>query len=315
MHILRSLPLMLICVSAPALAETELGPDTVLVSDGENAVTVLDIHAAIRSMTEEQRALSRRPKSVESIIDSIYLHRAISADLDGSGLDDDPVAQRVAQIASERALAQLRLRQIEEAVDEEGVRQLALETYRAAPERFRLPEQVDADHILIRVNEETPESDALARIEEIRSRITAGEDFAELAVQYSEDPGSAAAGGAIGTFGRGQMIAPFENVAFALEAGEISEIVATDFGFHLIRVNERIPERQQTFAEVEEQLVQQHRASRMRLKREAFVNNYRHNDRLEIHGDAMWALLESLQPKEDEDHAESDALIPMENTM
>src|SRR5690606_5126033 len=82
------------------------------------------------------------------------------------------------------------------------------------------------------------EEATLALAEELRQRLLDGEDFAELAAEYSDDPGSATTGGDLGWFGHGAMVAPFEEAAFSLEPGEISEPVQTDFGYHLIEVLE-----------------------------------------------------------------------------
>jgi len=87
------------------------------------------------------------------------------------------------------------------------------------------------------------EEQTLALANELRQRLLDGEDFAELAAEYSDDPGSAAQGGDLGWFGRGQMVAPFEDAAFNLAIGEISEPVKTDFGYHIIEVLERDPAR------------------------------------------------------------------------
>jgi parvulin-like peptidyl-prolyl isomerase len=87
------------------------------------------------------------------------------------------------------------------------------------------------------------EEATLALAQELRQRILAGEDFAALAAEYSEDTSNAGSGGDLGWFGRGAMVAPFEEAAFALEAGEISEPVRTSFGYHLIEVLERDAER------------------------------------------------------------------------
>lgn len=83
------------------------------------------------------------------------------------------------------------------------------------------------------------EAEALALAEELRQRILNGEDFATLAQEYSEDPGSAAQGGDLGWIGRGVLVPEFEDVAFSLPVGEISKPVRTDFGYHLIEVLER----------------------------------------------------------------------------
>ncbi|MEX2571059.1 MAG: peptidylprolyl isomerase [Gemmatimonadota bacterium] len=80
---------------------------------------------------------------------------------------------------------------------------------------------------------------ALERASELREEILAGADFAEVAARESDDPGSSGSGGNLGAFGRGQMVAPFEEAAFSLPVGQVSEPVGTDFGYHLIEVTER----------------------------------------------------------------------------
>ena len=87
------------------------------------------------------------------------------------------------------------------------------------------------------------EAATLALAEALRARILAGEDFAELARQYSDDPGSGAEGGDLGWFGRGQMVPVFEEAAFSLPIGQVSEPIKSDFGYHLIEVLERDTER------------------------------------------------------------------------
>ncbi|HEX6924389.1 MAG TPA: peptidylprolyl isomerase [Longimicrobiaceae bacterium] len=101
--------------------------------------------------------------------------------------------------------------------------------------------EVRARHILLRPPPEaTPEQrdSVRALAESLRQRAQQGEDFAELARQYSQD-GSAQRGGDLDYFGRGRMVAPFEEAAFALQPGEISEVVETPFGYHVIKVEDR----------------------------------------------------------------------------
>lgn len=102
--------------------------------------------------------------------------------------------------------------------------------------------QLRARHILLRVPADaTPaQRDSVrALAESLRGRAAGGADFAALATEFSQDPGSAARGGDLGFFGRGQMVAPFENAAFALEPGQISSVVESPFGYHIIRAEER----------------------------------------------------------------------------
>ena len=105
-------------------------------------------------------------------------------------------------------------------------------------DRFHVPERVRARHILIRVDKDASEdkvADARKRIDAALARIQGGEDFAKVAADVSEDPGSKDRGGDLGLFGRGQMVPAFEDVAFQQKDGETSAVVRTDFGFHVIR--------------------------------------------------------------------------------
>ena len=138
-------------------------------------------------------------------------------------------------------------------VDEEALRRL----YEDERERFREPEQRRARHILVTLAagaDATAEAEAKARIEAIQVRLAAGEDFATLARELSQDPGSAPQGGDLGLFGQGVMDPAFEQAAFSLETGATSEPVRSQFGYHLIQVTEIQPETLKAFEEVREQL-------------------------------------------------------------
>ena len=97
-------------------------------------------------------------------------------------------------------------------------------------------ETVEASHILFRVEDPKKDSEIRANAEKVLGRVKSGEDFAALAREYSEDPGSASQGGYLGPFQRGQMVAEFEQAAFTLEPGTISELVKTSYGYHIIKV-------------------------------------------------------------------------------
>ena len=110
-------------------------------------------------------------------------------------------------------------------------------------EQFKSPQTVQARHILIKVDENaTPEQveEARQRIEDIYQMAIAGEDFAELAAEFSEGP-TKTKGGDLGTFRRQDMVKPFSDKAFAMQAGEISEPVRTKFGWHIIKVEQVNP--------------------------------------------------------------------------
>lgn len=124
---------------------------------------------------------------------------------------------------------------------------------------FQNEEQVGARHILKKVakdaDEETKKA-ARTAIEAVAARLAAGEDFATVATAESEDPGSAVKGGDLGLFGRGRMVPPFDAAAFSLEQGKVSDIVETDFGFHIILVYEKRPAGTSPFEEVKDKIKQ-----------------------------------------------------------
>ena len=108
---------------------------------------------------------------------------------------------------------------------------------------YEHPDQIKLEYVYFpKVASAEDSLEVKEEIERIRQEIEAGADFAELAGVVSDDEGSAARGGDLGFFGRGQMVAPFEEAAFALAPGELSEPVQTRYGWHLIKVEERLEE-------------------------------------------------------------------------
>jgi peptidyl-prolyl cis-trans isomerase C len=158
------------------------------------------------------------------------------------------------------------------------------EFYAQNPDQFRQAERVRASHILIQF---PPNADAAAR-EQARARAAellkeaqAGKDFAGLAKQYSQD-GSAAQGGDLGFFERGQMVPPFENAAFALQPGQTSEVVESQFGYHVIRVTEKQNARVIPLDEVRPQLEQFLQQRTRQEQTQAFVDQLKAKGKIEI---------------------------------
>ncbi len=128
--------------------------------------------------------------------------------------------------------------------------------YAANTEKFKQPEQIRASHILVKVDPEATDEDkeeARKKLEAVQTQLEAGGDFAELAKTHSEGP-SAPRGGDLGYFGRDRMVKPFEEVAFGLESGQVSDIVETQFGYHLIKETGHKEARTIPYEEIEEKL-------------------------------------------------------------
>ncbi len=109
------------------------------------------------------------------------------------------------------------------------------------PAEFKVPERVRVSHILLKVDpkaSEASKAETLKKIKGIKSQLDNGEDFAKLATENSDCP-SSAKGGDLGFFSHGQMVKPFEEAAFALKPGEVSDVVETKFGYHIIKSQEK----------------------------------------------------------------------------
>jgi peptidyl-prolyl cis-trans isomerase D len=125
-------------------------------------------------------------------------------------------------------------------------------------DRFTAPEEVRARHILIKLPpaaDEKARAAARTKADDVLAKVKKGADFAKLAQDVSEDPGTASKGGDLGLFSRGHMVPAFDAAAFALEPGAVSEVVETPFGFHIIKVEEKLPGGQKPLDAVRDEIV------------------------------------------------------------
>lgn len=149
----------------------------------------------------------------------------------------------------------------------------------------RTAERARVKHILIRVDKKADlkeKSAALAKIKEAQEKLKTGEDFSELAQKYSEDAGSKEQGGDLGFIVRGDMVPEFEKVAFSLPVGEISDMVETDFGYHLIKCEEKKAKSKLTFSEVKPELQEYLYRSKAEKIYQDFLKQLRSNAAIKI---------------------------------
>jgi peptidyl-prolyl cis-trans isomerase D len=148
-------------------------------------------------------------------------------------------------------------------IDQEAMRQKATvtgqqveRTYNDNIQQYSTPEQVRASHILLKT-EGKDDAAVKKQAEELLAKVKAGADFGELAKENSQDEGSAVKNGDLDFFGKGQMVPEFDKVAFALQPGQISDLVKTQFGYHIIKVTDKRPASTRTLAEVRGQIEDQ----------------------------------------------------------
>ncbi|HEX6941049.1 MAG TPA: peptidylprolyl isomerase [Longimicrobiales bacterium] len=211
--------------------------------------------------------LPNEPDVVEALanlwVDYVLLAEAAQKDstfttLDVSSIVDPVLEQQIFRKLNDQVI------QVDTALTDQELREIY--------DRERPGQEVRARHILLRVaTDATPaqRDSVLAFARDLRARAAAGANFAELAREYSQDPGSARDGGDLGFFGRGQMVGPFEEAAFALDVGEVSDVVETPFGYHIIKVEER---RMPDFDDIKAQFRRQVLQQRILDAQEAYVD-------------------------------------------
>lgn len=160
----------------------------------------------------------------------------------------------------------------------------AREFYEKNPDKFKRGDTVRASHILLKIDRGAPEAarkQARTRIEALLQRARKGEDFAALAKAHSND-GSAAAGGDLGFFDRQTMVPPFTEAAFALKPGQISDVVTTDFGFHIIKVTDAKPASTVPFEQVSPRIVEFLTAQKKQERAGQVVEEAKKRARIEV---------------------------------
>jgi peptidyl-prolyl cis-trans isomerase C len=186
------------------------------------------------------------------------------------------------QFASELALRKL--------IDKEVADKITLgpaeakDFYDKNPEIFKTPEMIRASHILVKVEQgASPEekAKALEKIKGIQKRIQGGEDFAEVAKQVSDCP-SKEKGGDLDFFQRVQMVGPFEDAAFALKPGQVSDIVETEYGYHLIKLTDKKDAGVMTFEEMKPRIEQHVKSEKVAQQLAQYVDQLKTTAKINV---------------------------------
>ena len=194
-------------------------------------------------------------------------------------LTEDEVKAQIARGLAIRELINQEIMSKIEVSDEESKA-----FYDANPQLFKQPEQVKASHILIKVEPDATDAqkaEARKKIDEIQQKIKAGGDFAELAKEFSEGP-SNVRGGDLGYFRRGQMVKPFEDAAFAMQPGEVSDVVITRFGYHLIKVYDKKSEEILAYTDVKEKLGQRMKQDKAEKEAGSYIEQLKKDAKIEL---------------------------------
>ncbi len=149
--------------------------------------------------------------------------------------------------------------------------------YASSMDSFRTPERVKVRHILLMTQgkSDAEKKAALTKAQDLLKQVRAGADFADLAKKNSQDPGSAQNGGDLGFIVRGQTVPPFEKFAFSAKPKDISDLVTTEYGYHIIQVMEKEPARVKPFDEVKDSIAEQLKKQGVNDKMQASMDQAR----------------------------------------
>jgi peptidyl-prolyl cis-trans isomerase C len=248
--------ILFVLTSAQVLAAEKAKKD-VLAKIGNKEITRSDIEAYMGLYPEQQQAMIKAdPRMEEVLVRNLVSIMVVSDVARKKGIDKNATVRKQTEIMRNEYLARIYVQK--EIIGKINLTEKDYEAYYEAHKKeFENPEMVRARHILVAVKPDaTPEQKEAAKkkAEELLAKAKAGEDFAKLAQENSDDPGSKAKGGDLGFFTQGSMVGKFEQAAFALKPGELSGVVETEFGYHIIKQEERKAAEQQPYEAVKEQV-------------------------------------------------------------
>jgi peptidyl-prolyl cis-trans isomerase C len=247
----------------------------VLLQGAGVVITQEQVQADLRALVPNLRAqLLADPEQMRQWLDTVYLRKALAADAERQKVGEQPEVQRQIQQYRETILANARLLNLEEAAVSraELLEAQARTEYRGDKERFNSPAQTLASHILIKGSDDA----AKTKAQELLAELKAGARFEELARKHSGDPGSALRGGSLDWFPAGRMVPEFDEALKPLQQpGDLSPVIKTQFGYHIIRLDGRRPAMAKSYEEVRDELVASIAAKQRGKVREAELERLR----------------------------------------
>ena len=250
-------------------AQQQASTDPIVIAAGDLSIRQSEFEAAVKTLPQEYQQFASGPGKKQFAEDFLRM-KMLAAEGVKNGLDKDPEVVRQLSLMRENLIANAQLGRIEK-----GITISDADLQKAYEANKTQYEQVKARHILIAfkgspaadpAKPELTEEQAKAKAEAIQKQLAGGANFEELAKKESDDKGSGARGGDLGPFTRGQMVEEFEKAAFSAKVGEISPVVRTQFGYHIIKVDEHTTT---PFADVKEQLERTERQRKMQETLEA----------------------------------------------
>jgi peptidyl-prolyl cis-trans isomerase C len=275
-----------------AAAESSPSQADVLVTWRDMRLTRQDFEADMLRLPANKRDEFREDlKRITSDLESLLIYRTLASEARAMGLDQDPLVRTSVELAVDRVLGTERLNRFRAGIKVPDMTAAAKEKYLAEQAKFQVPERVHVMHVLIDTKARS-DDEARRRADEVREKALAGADFGKLVQEYSDDPSAKANQGDLGFFSRGKMLPQFEEAAFALtKTGEISVVVKTRFGYHVIRLVDRKPARLRPFDEVRDELVRQLQDQYVTDRVQEYISAIRNDKSIKLNTEAIDALV------------------------
>ncbi len=215
----------------------------VLAEVNSGSITTGDFDRELKNLPEYLKAMADTPQGRKEMLDTMVIRELILQQASKDGLDKGTEIEEKLQDLKKRLIVESFLKnkvEVESKVSDEDMKKF----YEQNKDKFKTGEQVKASHILVKTEKEA---------KDILAQLKSGGKFEELAKKNSVDS-SSAKGGDLGWFGKGSMVPAFEKAALALKEGQISDVVKSDFGFHIIKLTGKRPAGIRPFEEVKEQI-------------------------------------------------------------
>jgi len=265
-------------------------PDPILGKAGNHVIKRSDVNRMLAYYPQEtQRRLQENPAEVEILVKRMLEVKIISEMARKEQFDRKPNIKKQLAYVMDDFLSKEYLEKVimpDATVSEADLK----EFYTQNKNDLAVPEQVRARHILFKVDpasSEAEKSEVKGRAEAVLKRAKAGEDFEKLAEAYSDDQSSRAKGGDLGYFAPGRMLPEFEGVAFYTDPGEISDIVETKYGYHIIKVEDHVEARQRSFEEMKDYIRERLQKQVVMFKIQKYIQEAVENAGIRIYSDQI----------------------------
>ena len=288
----------LLTVNCLAADSKSTGSEKILAEVGGYKLTLKEFDAQVASLPPQlQMAVARNPQLKQQLLERWVQLTLMAEQARSEKLQDKPAVKKRIQDMTNALLAQEYMKENIDGkvkVTDKEVK----DYYEKHKAEFVQPEQVRARHILVKVPAKADEkqwAEAKKKAEMIRAKALKGADFAKLAQEYSDDPGSKGRGGDLGYFQKGRMVPEFEQAAFALKVGQVSQPVKTTFGYHIIKVEGKKPSKQESFKDVQQKIRQKLEREKQISLRDAIVAKLEKKYPVKVHKELLESSKSAIQ--------------------